>query len=125
MKEVQQSIETVIGGVPLTMTVEGRERYSIRVRVARELRDRPEDLHLVFEELSNSVDPSGALLTAVAAGRRTCGEQRERCKRDEVCAANKACFLDEDEGDAASPKKGKCPKVSCQSEYFFEALDCI
>ncbi len=34
----QQVIEVAIGGKPLTMTVEGRERYPVRVRYQRELR---------------------------------------------------------------------------------------
>ncbi len=37
--DVQDVIEIAIGGKRLTTTVEGRERYSVRVRYARELRD--------------------------------------------------------------------------------------
>jgi Cu(I)/Ag(I) efflux system membrane protein CusA/SilA len=37
--EVQMVIESAIGGESLTTTVEGRERYPINVRYARELRD--------------------------------------------------------------------------------------
>ncbi len=36
---MQEVIEVAIGGKPLTMTVEGRERYPVRVRYQRELRD--------------------------------------------------------------------------------------
>ncbi|MFT5422274.1 MAG: Cu(I)/Ag(I) efflux system membrane protein CusA/SilA [Phycisphaerales bacterium] len=42
--DVQEVIEVAIGGKPLTMTVEGRERYPVRVRYLRELRDEPESL---------------------------------------------------------------------------------
>ncbi|MCA9287307.1 MAG: efflux RND transporter permease subunit, partial [Phycisphaerales bacterium] len=42
--DVQEVIEVAIGGKPLTMTVEGRERYPVRVRYLRELRDQPETL---------------------------------------------------------------------------------
>jgi len=42
--DVQEVIEVAIGGRPLTMTVEGRERYPVRVRYLRELRDQPETL---------------------------------------------------------------------------------
>ncbi len=42
--DVQQTIETAIGGVNITSTVEGRERYPVRVRYPRELRDNPEAL---------------------------------------------------------------------------------
>ncbi len=42
--DVQEVIEVAIGGKPLSMTVEGRERYPVRVRYLRELRDQPETL---------------------------------------------------------------------------------
>ena len=41
---VQEVIEVAVGGKPLTTTIEGRERYPVRVRYARELRDGPGDL---------------------------------------------------------------------------------
>lgn len=41
---VQDIIEVAIGGVGITTTVEGRERYSVRVRYMRELRDQIETL---------------------------------------------------------------------------------
>lgn len=40
--DVQQTIETAIGGMQITEKVEGRERYPVRVRYPRELRDNPE-----------------------------------------------------------------------------------
>jgi len=40
--DVQQTIETAIGGMKITTTVEGRERFPVRVRYPRELRDDPE-----------------------------------------------------------------------------------
>jgi Cu(I)/Ag(I) efflux system membrane protein CusA/SilA len=39
LQDVQDVIETAIGGMNLTWTVEGRERYPVRVRYLRELRD--------------------------------------------------------------------------------------
>lgn len=39
VKEVEMVIMSAIGGEPITTTVEGRERYTINVRYARELRD--------------------------------------------------------------------------------------
>jgi len=41
---VQDVIEVAIGGVGITTTVEGRERYPVRVRYLRELRDQIETL---------------------------------------------------------------------------------
>lgn len=37
--DVQRVVEIAIGGEPITMTVEGRQRYPVRVRYLRELRD--------------------------------------------------------------------------------------
>lgn len=44
MKDIQNFIEVAIGGIKLTTTVEGRERFPVRVRYAREFRDNPEDV---------------------------------------------------------------------------------
>ncbi len=41
IRDVQDYIETAIGGMQLSTTVEGRERFPIRVRYAREYRDDP------------------------------------------------------------------------------------
>ncbi len=44
IKDVQNLIEVAIGGKRITTTVEGRERYPVRVRYLRELRDNIDDL---------------------------------------------------------------------------------
>lgn len=44
VEDVQRVIEVAVGGMPLTTTVEGRERYPVRIRYQRELRDDPESL---------------------------------------------------------------------------------
>ncbi|HNR30590.1 MAG TPA: efflux RND transporter permease subunit [Candidatus Hydrogenedentes bacterium] len=44
VRDVQDVIETAIGGMRITTTVEGRERYPVRVRYLRELRDQIETL---------------------------------------------------------------------------------
>jgi Cu(I)/Ag(I) efflux system membrane protein CusA/SilA len=41
---VNQIVETALGGMNLTQTVEGRERYPIRIRYQRDLRERIDDL---------------------------------------------------------------------------------
>lgn len=41
---VQRIISAAVGGMPMTTTVEGRERYAVRLRYAREFRDNPEDI---------------------------------------------------------------------------------
>ncbi len=48
IRKVQDVIEVGIGGRLVTTTVEGRERYPVRVRYARELRDTIEDLGRIF-----------------------------------------------------------------------------
>ncbi|HEY8240685.1 MAG TPA: CusA/CzcA family heavy metal efflux RND transporter, partial [Kiritimatiellia bacterium] len=44
VEDVLMVVETAIGGMPVDKTIEGRERYTINVRYARELRDDPEML---------------------------------------------------------------------------------
>lgn len=44
IKMVQDVIEVAIGGKPITQTVEGRERYPVRVRYMREMRDTIESI---------------------------------------------------------------------------------
>ncbi|MFD2563029.1 efflux RND transporter permease subunit [Aquimarina rubra] len=41
IEQVQQVLEVALGGKELTQTIEGRERYGIRVRYPRELRSNP------------------------------------------------------------------------------------
>lgn len=48
VEEVQMVIETAIAGMPITETVEGRERFPVSVRYAREYRDDPHALGRVL-----------------------------------------------------------------------------
>jgi Cu(I)/Ag(I) efflux system membrane protein CusA/SilA len=48
VQDVQDVIEVAVGGRPITMTVEGRERYPVRVRYLRELRDSIEALENIL-----------------------------------------------------------------------------
>tara|TARA_R100001143_G_scaffold63595_1_gene73215 strand:+ start:29009 stop:32776 length:3768 start_codon:yes stop_codon:yes gene_type:complete len=48
IQDVQQVISTAIGGEMLGMTVEGRERYPLRVRYAREYRNNPDDIKRIL-----------------------------------------------------------------------------
>jgi Cu(I)/Ag(I) efflux system membrane protein CusA/SilA len=50
---VQSVLEVAIGGKILTQTVEGRERYGVRVRYPREQRSSPEDLENIFVPTPN------------------------------------------------------------------------
>ncbi|MCR9259893.1 MAG: efflux RND transporter permease subunit [Pseudomonadaceae bacterium] len=48
IEEAQQVIEVAVGGKRITSTIEGRERYPVRVRYFRELRDTPEGLEEIL-----------------------------------------------------------------------------
>jgi Cu(I)/Ag(I) efflux system membrane protein CusA/SilA len=62
IQDVQDVIEVAIGGENLTMSVEGRERYPIRVRYLRELRERFDDLERILVPSSTGAQiPIGQL----------------------------------------------------------------
>jgi Cu(I)/Ag(I) efflux system membrane protein CusA/SilA len=62
VQNVQQVIMTAIGGMPVTTTVEGRERYPVRVRYQRELRDNLEALPRILVPAPGGVQvPLGQL----------------------------------------------------------------
>ncbi len=48
VKDLQAYLSSAIGGMTLTWTVEGRERFPVRVRYAREYRDNPDDLKKIL-----------------------------------------------------------------------------
>lgn len=48
IEDFQDVLEVAIGGQAVTRTVEGRERYPVRVRYARELRDSPEAIRRIL-----------------------------------------------------------------------------
>jgi Cu(I)/Ag(I) efflux system membrane protein CusA/SilA len=60
--DIQMIIESAVGGESVTTTVEGRERYPVSVRYARELRDDPEKLKRVLIPTMNGAQvPLGQL----------------------------------------------------------------
>lgn len=62
IQDVQNIISIGIGGMPLTSTVEGRERYNVRVRYAREYRNTPETIARILVPAPNgSQIPLGQL----------------------------------------------------------------
>ncbi len=62
MQDVQQFIKVALGGIPVTETVEGRERYTVRVRYAREFRDEPSDIkHMLVPTKTGTQVPLGQL----------------------------------------------------------------
>ncbi|WP_166963217.1 efflux RND transporter permease subunit [Yeosuana marina] len=63
VEKTQQIIETAVGGMNVTTTVEGRERYPVRVRYPRELRDDPEKIKNILVPTPTGVQvPLGDLI---------------------------------------------------------------
>lgn len=52
IQTVQNELKVAVGGMQITQTVEGRERYGIRVRYPRELRSNPTDLQNIYIPVS-------------------------------------------------------------------------
>jgi Cu(I)/Ag(I) efflux system membrane protein CusA/SilA len=58
--DLQEIIESAVGGMTLTTTVEGRERFPVRLRYPRELRDDPEALsRLIIPTATGAQIPLG------------------------------------------------------------------
>ena len=55
VNEVQEILQVAIGGMTLSTSVEGRERFPLRVRYARELRDNPEEIKKILVPAMNGV----------------------------------------------------------------------
>lgn len=56
--DMQEVISAAVGGMPLTTTVEGRERFPVRLRYPRELRENVEDLsNLIIPTASGAQIP--------------------------------------------------------------------
>lgn len=55
VSDVQEILQVAVGGMALSTSVEGRERFPIRVRYARELRDNPDDLKRILIPSGNGV----------------------------------------------------------------------
>jgi Cu(I)/Ag(I) efflux system membrane protein CusA/SilA len=64
VKNLQTIIGSAIGGMQLSTTIEGRERFPVRLRYAREYRDNPEDLKKILIPTSTGTQiPLGDLVT--------------------------------------------------------------
>lgn len=63
IQQVQNLISRAVGGVVATTTVEGRERYNVRVRYPRELRNNPEAIKNILVKTPTGVQvPLGQLV---------------------------------------------------------------
>lgn len=64
VSDLQTALSGSVGGMQLTTTVEGRERFPVRVRYAREFRDHPEALgSILIPTPSGAQIPLGQLVT--------------------------------------------------------------
>jgi len=64
VQDLQNVLSGAVGGMKLTTTVEGRERFPVRLRYAREFRDNPEDLKkLLIPTPSGAQIPLGELVS--------------------------------------------------------------
>lgn len=55
VSDVQEILQVAVGGMVISNSVEGRERFPMRVRYARELRDNPEDIRKILVPAMNGV----------------------------------------------------------------------
>ncbi|MCW0481899.1 efflux RND transporter permease subunit [Gaoshiqia sediminis] len=64
VQSLQMVLSSAVGGMKLTSTVEGRERFPVRLRYAREYRDNPEDLKKILIPTPTGAQiPLGELVT--------------------------------------------------------------
>ena len=67
--DIQDVVEVAMGGKPLTMTVEGRERYPVRVRYARAFRDDLESLkRILVSARAPMADPGAGMRSSAGMG---------------------------------------------------------
>jgi Cu(I)/Ag(I) efflux system membrane protein CusA/SilA len=71
--DVQTVIATAVGGMTVTQTVEGRERYGVRIRYPVELRDNPERLASVLIPVSHGLGGGGVSATGGGMGEAGAG----------------------------------------------------
>jgi Cu(I)/Ag(I) efflux system membrane protein CusA/SilA len=55
VSDVQEVLQVAVGGITLSTSVEGRERFPLRVRYARELRDNPDDIKRILIPAMNGI----------------------------------------------------------------------
>jgi copper/silver efflux system protein len=80
--DVQDVIETALGGKPITVTVEGRERFPVRVRYARAFREDEEDVKNLLvnaatpptESSPSASDQSPSNESSLAGGKPAAGK---------------------------------------------------
>jgi Cu(I)/Ag(I) efflux system membrane protein CusA/SilA len=68
VQDVQDVLASAVGGMTITQTIEGRQRYAVRLRYPQELRDQPEKLAEVLIPVTQTGStPSTAGMTGMSA----------------------------------------------------------
>jgi len=79
VSDVQDVIETALGGKAITMTVEGRERFPVRVRYNRQSREDEEDVkNLLVSAAFAPMGPSGGATGGMNGGGAGAGNANQR-----------------------------------------------
>jgi Cu(I)/Ag(I) efflux system membrane protein CusA/SilA len=74
VRTIQMVIASAVGGMEITRTVEGRERYAVRLRYPQELRDQPEKLTEILVPVGpRSAGMSEMVTSATMAGMEGAG----------------------------------------------------
>jgi Cu(I)/Ag(I) efflux system membrane protein CusA/SilA len=68
VEDVQAVVQSAIGGMAITQTVEGRERYGVRLRYPHEMRDQPEKLEEVLIAVRKGRASGGLLAATTLSG---------------------------------------------------------
>ncbi len=68
VEDVQAVVQSAIGGMAITQTVEGRERYGVRLRYPHEMRDQPEKLEDVLVAVRKGRASGGLLAATTLSG---------------------------------------------------------
>ena len=65
VQDIQMVLASAVGGMTITQTVEGRERYAVRLRYPHELRDQPEKLAEVLLPVTRGRPAGGAAMAGM------------------------------------------------------------
>lgn len=123
IRDVQDVIEIAIGGENLTMSVEGRERYPIRVRYPRDQRDNLEELQRILVPAANGAQVP---ISQVADVRYTLGPQEIKSENTLLVGYVTMNTRDRDEvsvvedADALIQAKIKAGELKFPPGYYYQ-----
>ena len=74
VEDIQEVVETAIGGMNITTTVEGRERYPVNIRYARELRGDIEQLKRILVPVTMTSPQNAQAGSGMGSGGAAAGQ---------------------------------------------------